>query len=79
MKALSKEAKFLKGFSGIKVGKICKKFGYDISNIQKGRSTREKEVEVFNELVKEVLELVINVYLEKEIEVIEDEKRKSKI
>lgn len=75
MRTLSKEAKFLKGFSKIKVGKVCKNLGYDISNIQKGRSTREKEIDVFNEIMKEVIDLFSSVYLEKDV--IEDEKGKS--
>ena len=75
MRTLSKEARFLKGFSSIKVGKVCKNMGYDISNIQKGRSTREKEIEVFNEIMKEVIDLFSSVYLEKDV--IEDEKGKS--
>ena len=74
MKKISKDAKFLKGSSKIKVGTICKKHKLDVANIQTGRSTHENEIMIFNEVIKELLLLFIDVYLTPEIKVIEDER-----
>lgn len=74
MKKLSKKNKFLKGFSSIKVGTICKNYGLDPANVQSGRTSEENISKVYNRLIKELLELIIDVYLNPEIEVINDER-----
>ena len=38
--------KFIQGFSKIKISKACKFFGYNQSNLMKGKSGREKEKNV---------------------------------
>ena len=58
--------KFIQGFAKIKVSKACKIFGYNQSNLMKGKSGREKEknvrkyleYELANLRLKEVGELV---------------------
>lgn len=37
------DLKFLQGFAKIKISKACKFFGYNQSNLMKGKSGREKE------------------------------------
>ena len=74
MRKLSKEVRFVKGFSGIKVGTICRENNLDQANIQKGKSTKEKEKKLFHILLKKLLLLFIDVYLDDEMEVIEDER-----
>ena len=57
---------FIQGFAKIKVSKACKFFGYNQSNLMKGKSGREKEknvrkyleYEIANLRLKEVGELV---------------------
>lgn len=72
MKKISKNSKFLKGFSKIKVGSICKNYNLDPANVQSGRSSSENEKKVLKRLLKEILLLFIMTYLDDEIEVIED-------
>lgn len=76
MKIPSKESKFLKGFSKIKVGKYCKEYKIDISNLQKGLSTTEKEMKVYNRIVKELFTLFANTIFDDELEVIECQTKK---
>ena len=38
--------KFIQGFSKIKISKACRFFGYNQSNLMKGKSGREKEKNV---------------------------------
>lgn len=76
MKKLSKEVRFIKGFQGIKSSKVCNKFGVDQSNLCKGQTTREKEILVSHEILKEIIMLLVDVYLDQDVEVI-DEKRKN--
>ena len=38
--------KFIQGFAKIKISKACKFFGYNQSNLMKGKSGREKEKNV---------------------------------
>lgn len=71
MKVISKEAKFLKGFSGIKVGKICREYGIDVSNLQKGKTSEEKEIKVYNRVIKEILMLFANTIFDDQMEIIE--------
>lgn len=71
MKVPSKESRFLKGFSKIKVGKYCKEYKIDISNLQKGLSTHEKEMKVYNRIVHELFTLFANTIFDDELEVIE--------
>ena len=71
MKVISKEAKFLKAFSGIKVGKICREYGIDVSNLQKGRASEEKEIKVYNRVIKEILMLFANTIFDDQMEIIE--------
>lgn len=68
-KNISKESRFLKGFSKIKVGSICKEYGLDTPNIQNGRSKKENENKVMKRLIKEILLLIIKIYLEDEEDV----------
>lgn len=74
MKIPSKESRFLKGFSTIKVGSICKEYKIDISNIRRGTSSREREIKVYNRVMKELLLLFANTIFDDELEVIEDVK-----
>lgn len=71
MKVQSKESRFLKGFSKIKVGKYCREYKIDISNVQKGLTTREKELKVYNRVIKELLVLFSTTIFDDELEVIE--------
>ena len=41
-----KDLEFIQGFSKIKISKACKFFGYNQSNLMKGKSGREKEKNV---------------------------------
>lgn len=41
-----KDLEFIQGFAKIKVSKACKFFGYNQSNLMKGKSGREKEKNV---------------------------------
>jgi len=40
------DLKFIQGFSKIKISKACRFFGYNQSNLMKGKSGREKEKNV---------------------------------
>lgn len=75
MKVQSKKAKFLNGFSKIKVGSICKEYKIDVSNLQKGISAKEKEDLVYNRIIKELLYLFANSIFDDELEVIEWRKK----
>lgn len=76
MKVQSRESKFLKGFSKIKVGKYCKEYKIDISNVQKGLTTHEKEMKVYNRVIKELLILFSTTIFDNELEVIECQTKK---
>ena len=76
MKVPSKESRFLKGFSKIKVGKYCKEYKIDISNLQKGLSTTEKEMKVYNIIVKELFTLFASTIFDDEVELIECQTKK---
>lgn len=76
MKVPSRESRFLKGFSKIKVGKVCREYKVDISNLQKGLSSHEKEMKVYNKILKELFTLFSNTILDEEIEVIECQTKK---
>lgn len=52
--------KFIQGFAKIKVSKACKFFGYNQSNLMKGKSGREKEKNVRKYLEYELANLLIN-------------------
>ena len=52
--------KFIQGFSKIKVSKACKFFGYNQSNLMKGKSGREKEKNVRKYLEYELANLLLN-------------------
>lgn len=72
MKKLSKEVRFIKGFQGIKSSKICSKYGIDQSNLCKGQTTRKNEILVSNDILKEIIMLLVDVYLDPELEVIDE-------
>jgi hypothetical protein len=76
MKKLSKEVRFIKGFQEIKSSKICNKYGVDQSNLCKGNTTRKNEILVSHELLKDVILLLVDVYLDPELEV-ENERKNS--
>lgn len=76
MKKLSKEVRFIKGFQEIKSSKICNKYGVDQSNLCKGNTTRKNEILVSHELLKSVILLLVDVYLDPELEV-ENERKNS--
>lgn len=76
MKVQSKESKFLKGFSKIKVGKVCREYKVDVSNLQKGLTTHEKEMKVYNRIMKELALLLATTIFDDELEVIECQIRK---
>ena len=52
--------KFIQGFAKIKVSKACKFFGYNQSNLMKGKSGREKEKNVRKYLEYELANLRLN-------------------
>lgn len=52
--------KFLQGFAKIKVSKACKFFGYNQSNLMKGKSGREKEKNVRKYIEYELANLLLN-------------------
>ena len=52
--------KFIQGFAKIKVSKACKFFGYNQSNIMKGKSGREKEKNVRKYIEYELANLLLN-------------------
>ena len=54
------DLKFIQGFSKIKVSSACKYFGYDQSNLTKGKSGRRAERNVRKYLEKELAKLRIN-------------------
>lgn len=76
MKVQSKESRFLKGFSKIKVGKVCREYKVDISNLQKGSTSHEKELKVYNKIMKELFTLLSETIFDDELEVIECQIRK---
>lgn len=76
MKKLSKEVRFIKGFQEIKSSKICNKYGVDQSNLCKGNTTRKNEILVSHELLKDLILLLVDVYLDPELEV-ENERKNS--
>ena len=51
------DLKFIQGFSKIKISKACKFFGYNQSNLMKGKSGREKEKNVRNFIEYELANL----------------------
>ena len=77
MKKMTKEGRFLKEFSKIKLTPICEKYKIDRSNLQKGSSTHENEIKVTKAVLREIILLLVDVYLSDEIEVIENEKGKN--
>lgn len=52
--------KFIQEFAKIKVSKACKFFGYNQSNIMKGKSGREKEKNVRKYIEYELANLLLN-------------------
>lgn len=52
--------KFIQGFAKIKVSKACKFFGYNQSNLMKGKSGREKEKNVRKYIEYELANLLLN-------------------
>ena len=52
--------KFIQGFAKIKVSKACKFFGYNQSNLMKGKSGREKEKNVRKYIEYEIANLLLN-------------------
>lgn len=52
--------KFIQGFAKIKISKACKFFGYNQSNIMKGKSGREKEKNVRKYIEYELANLLLN-------------------
>ena len=52
--------KFIQGFAKIKVSKACKFFGYNQSNLMKGKSGREKEKNVRKFIEYELANLRLN-------------------
>ena len=52
--------KFIQGFAKIKVSKACKFFGYNQSNLMKGKSGREKEKNVRKYIEYEIANLILN-------------------
>lgn len=63
MKAKSKESMFLKGFTKIKLTTICRKYGYDVANIQNDRCKHEYIEIVFRDVLKELVDLYNNTFL----------------
>lgn len=51
---------FIQGFSKIKVSNACKYFGYNQSNLTKGKSGRRAERNVRKYIERELAELRIN-------------------
>lgn len=51
---------FIKGFSKIKVADACRYFGYNQSNLTKGKSGRRAEANVRKYLERELAKLRIN-------------------
>lgn len=74
MKKLSKERNFIINFSKINVGRICREYNIDVSNLRGGRSSLYNEKRVYNRILKEIIDLLTSIYLEDSIEVIEDER-----
>ena len=52
--------KFIQGFAKIKISKACKFFGYNQSNLMKGKSGREKEKNVRKYIEYELANLLLN-------------------
>ena len=52
--------KFIQGFAKIKVSKACKFFGYNQSNLMKGKSGREKEKNIRKYIEYELANLLLN-------------------
>lgn len=45
------------------VGKICKEFGIDYPNLSRGKSSKENEKKVADELKKQVIKLYSNIII----------------
>ena len=78
MKKLSKEVRFIRGFQSIKSSKVCSKYGIDQSNLCKGQTTKENERLVMHGILREIIGLLVDIYLDEGIEV-EDEKGKDSL
>lgn len=58
MREVSKELKFIKGFSSTSVNKICKEYNINRGNLITNKVSREKEKLVYNRLVAELTDLI---------------------
>ena len=59
MKEMSKELKFIKGFSKISITGICKKVNVNRGNLLNGTAGEEREKTVKEEIEKEIAKLYL--------------------
>lgn len=60
-KEISKELRFIKGFSSTSVNKICKEYNINRGNLIMNKVSKEKEQLVYNRLVAELTELINDI------------------
>lgn len=53
MKKISKELKFIKGFSSTSINKICNELGINRSNLISNKCSDEDVLKVYNKLIEE--------------------------
>ncbi|MBO7695221.1 MAG: hypothetical protein J6T10_21575 [Methanobrevibacter sp.] len=58
MKKVSKELKFIKGFSSTSLNRICNEVGIDRANLVKNQCKEEDVLKVYNKLITEFADML---------------------